>query len=227
MHQNGQDRTEKASFWFRFSSKSDSVSLTVGGQESIQLRKRELRSAARARLAAMTPEARIEASRKLRARLLERPEWGQAGSILFFAPFREEPDIWDLLSLALAAGKVVTLPRYSVPEGSYFACRVRSLETDIHEGHMGIREPVPGCASEPWNQLDLILVPGVGFDLECRRLGRGRGFYDRILAAAAGRTCGVSFDEQILGEVPLEPHDVTLNSILTPTRWIEPSAAGI
>jgi len=175
----------------------------------------------------MTPEARIEASRKLRTRLLARPEWGRAGSILFFAPFREEPDIWELLSLALAAGKVVSLPRYSARDGGYSACRVRNLETDVHEGHMGIREPVAGCATEPWNRLDLILVPGVGFDPECRRLGRGRGFYDRILAAVEGRTCGVSFDEQILSEVPLEPHDVTLNSILTPTRWIEPSAGGI
>ena len=223
----GRNRSEKASFWFGFSSKPASVRVTVGGQESIQLRKRELRSAARARLAAMTPEARIEASRKLRMRLLARPEWGRAGSILFFAPFREEPDIWELLSRRWPPGKWCALPRYSRPGRRLFACRVRNLETDVHEGHMGIREPVAGCATETWNRLDLILVPGVGFDLECRRLGRGRGFYDRILAAVEGRKCGVSFDEQILSEVPLEPHDVTLNSILTPTRWIEPSAGGI
>jgi 5-formyltetrahydrofolate cyclo-ligase len=65
------------------------------------------------------------------------------------------------------------------------------------------------------------LVPGVAFDLHGRRLGRGKGFYDRLLADVRGKTCGVAFDEQIVREVPVEPHDSDVNCILTPTRWIE------
>jgi 5-formyltetrahydrofolate cyclo-ligase len=76
-------------------------------------------------------------------------------------------------------------------------------------------------ASAPLNRLDFILVPGVAFDLHGRRLGRGRGFYDQLLANVRGRTCGVAFDEQIVRDVPIEPHDVSLNCILTPTRWVE------
>ena len=68
---------------------------------------------------------------------------------------------------------------------------------------------------------DLILVPGVAFDLHGRRLGRGKGFYDQLLAAVRGTTCGVAFEQQMVREVPVEPHDIHLNSILTPTRWIE------
>jgi 5-formyltetrahydrofolate cyclo-ligase len=199
----------------------------VNSEKSILERKRELRGAARERLALMTPAARVEASRQLRARLAARPEWTSAGSVLFFASLGEEPDIWDLLSLAISGGKVAALPRYDVKGGEYVACRVRDLETDIQAGRFGIREPAPRCGAEPWKRLDLILVPGVAFDPRCRRLGRGNGFYDRILAAVEGRTCGVSFDEQIVSEIPLEPHDVALNSILTPTRWIEPSTVGI
>jgi len=65
----------------------------------------------------------------------------------------------------------------------------------------------------------LIVAPGIAFDLRGRRLGRGKGFYDRLLANAAGVKCGICFDEQLLAEIPVEPHDVALDFIATPTRW--------
>jgi 5-formyltetrahydrofolate cyclo-ligase len=105
--------------------------------------------------------------------------------------------------------------------GSYVVCEVTDPNKNIRPGQFGIREPAGGCAELPLNRLDLILVPGVAFDLHGRRLGRGKGFYDQLLAAIRGRTCGVAFDQQIVGEIPVEPHDVHLNCILTPTRWIE------
>jgi len=68
-------------------------------------------------------------------------------------------------------------------------------------------------------RLDLALVPGVAFDLNGHRLGRGKGYYDRLLAMLTGPACGVAFDQQIVSQVPNEPHDVRLSCILTPTRW--------
>ena len=68
----------------------------------------------------------------------------------------------------------------------------------------------------------MILVPGVAFDLHGRRLGRGKGFYDQLLAGVRGTTCGVAFDVQVVRELPQEPHDARVNCILTPTRWLEP-----
>jgi 5-formyltetrahydrofolate cyclo-ligase len=53
-----------------------------------------------------------------------------------------------------------------------------------------------------------------------RRLGRGAGYYDRILEKVPGFTCGIAFDEQISGELPVEPHDVLVDCILTPTRLL-------
>jgi 5-formyltetrahydrofolate cyclo-ligase len=52
-----------------------------------------------------------------------------------------------------------------------------------------------------------------------RRLGRGKGFYDRLLAEFRGHKCGVAFDAQIVATVPEEPHDVRVDSILTPAGW--------
>ena len=66
---------------------------------------------------------------------------------------------------------------------------------------------------------DLVFVPGIAFDLVGRRLGRGKGFYDRLLAGVRGHKCGVAFDTQLVAEMPEEPHDMRVDSIITPSRW--------
>ena len=115
----------------------------------------------------------------------------------------------------------MALPGFEAEENSYVAREIEDLATDLDRGQFGIREPNPDCREVLLNRLDLTLVPGVGFDFKGRRLGRGKGFYDRLLAQISGTTCGVGFDEQIVEAIPTEPHDVQLNCILTPTRWIE------
>lgn len=145
--------------------------------------------------------------------------WQNAKSILFYAPLPKEVDIWPLVSEALAADKIVALPGFDAEENCYVAREIRELELDLDRGQFGIREPNKNCAVISLNHLDLVLVPGVGFDLMGRRLGRGKGFYDRLLVEIPGTKCGVGFDEQIVEAIPTEPHDVHLNYILTPTRW--------
>ena len=120
---------------------------------------------------------------------------------------------------ALAAGKIVTLPRPAPATDSYEAARVTDLARDLAPGRFGIPEPRAGCPVFPLNDLDFYLVPGIGFALDGGRLGRGRGYFDRILAAVRGFKCGVAFDCQVVPELPAEPHDVRLDCILTPTRW--------
>jgi len=169
----------------------------------------------------MTPTRRTEASAQACALLLQQPIWLQAKSVLFFAPLADEPDLWPLLENALATGKTVALPRFVPEDNSYIPCEIREPARDVEPGRFGIREPAERCSELHSNRLDLLLVPGVAFDLQGRRLGRGKGFYDQLLTAVRGTSCGVAFDEQIVGEIPVEPHDEYLNCILTPTRWIE------
>lgn len=147
--------------------------------------------------------------------------WQNAKSILFYAPLPNEVDIWPLVSEALAADKIVALPGFDAEENSYVARQIKSLETDFERGQFGIREPKSDCPEISLNRLDLALVPGLGFDLAGRRLGRGKGFYDRLLVQISATKCGVCFDEQIVEVIPIETHDVNLNCILTPTRWHE------
>jgi 5-formyltetrahydrofolate cyclo-ligase len=134
----------------------------------------------------------------------------------------DEADIWPLLNDSLAARKITTLPRFDFATNRYVACQIKNPDSDVSVGKFGIQEPTALCNIVPLNRLDFILVPGIAFDLHGRRLGRGKGFYDQLLADVRGVTCGVAFDEQIVTAIPVEPHDVRLHCILTPTRWIEP-----
>ena len=180
-----------------------------------------LRKEIRARLKAMTSEQRVTSSGRACALLEQQAAWKRASLIFFYAPLPEEMDIWPLLGDAIAAGKTAALPRFDEATQRYVACQIQDVAIDLSEGQFGIREPRGHCIAVPPNRLDLILVPGVAFDSHGRRLGRGKGFYDQLLASVRGTTCGVAFDEQIVEAVPVESHDVHLNCILTPTRWME------
>jgi 5-formyltetrahydrofolate cyclo-ligase len=180
-----------------------------------------LRSRIRGILAKISPTERAEASNRATALLSQQPQWKQAQTVLLYAPMPEELDIWPLLPKALEDGKTVLLPRYLSQANSYVICPIAHPTKDLQVGQFGIREPAPHCEPFQISRLDFVLVPGVAFDLHGRRLGRGRGFYDQLLKGVFGKTCGVAFDEQIVETVPVEPHDILLNSILTPTRWVD------
>jgi 5-formyltetrahydrofolate cyclo-ligase len=183
--------------------------------------KAALRKEVRAKLKNISPAARAAASAQLCARLKEQPFWKNAASVLFFAPLPDELDVWPLLEETAAGGKLAVLPCFVPADQSYAARRVQNPRSEIVLGQFGIREPKSCCAKMDLRRLDLILVPGVAFDLRGSRLGRGRAFYDRLLLERPGLKCGVAFDEQIAGEVPAGPHDQRMDFILTPTRCVE------
>lgn len=186
--------------------------------------KSDLRQKIRAALHKISPAARSAASAQLFARLTEQSFWKNAATILFFAPLPDELDVWPLLEQFLAAGKICALPFFDSVTQAYSARRVQNLTTDIAIGKFGVREPASGCPEIPLEKFDLILVPGVAFDWNGNRLGRGRGFYDRLLAKTGGLKCGVGYDFQLIGKVPAEPHDAKVNFVVTPGRCLK--AAG-
>ena len=187
----------------------------------LNFQKAALRKQIRGILQKISPAARGMMSAQIRDRLKEQAVWKNAGSILFFAPASNEVDVWPLLEEAINAGKTAALPRFDSADQSYVACRVQDLRNEIVTGEFGIREPAAKCAEIPLSKFDLVLVPGVAFDLRGHRLGRGRGFYDRLLAETRGVKCGVAFDEQLASEVPAGMLDVQVNFILTATRCVK------
>lgn len=187
--------------------------------EADRIRKSALRQEIREKLKATSLDERTAGSAEVRRRLAEQAIWKSSKAILAYVPTALEPDIWSAVTEALATGKQLALLRYSPDGDRYVPCLVRDPARDLQPGQYGILEPAPHCPIFDLMRLDLALVPGIGFTLDGGRLGRGKGYYDRLLAEVPVLKCGVAFDCQIAGEFPLEPHDVQLNCILTPTRW--------
>lgn len=183
--------------------------------------KAALRKKIRDGLKLFTKEKRKSDSKKLCAKLKGQSFFQGAASVLFFAPLPTEVDLWPLLEESFAAGKVVALPRFDPANQNYVACRVQNLAGEIVPGQFSIREPHKNCAEIPLANLDLILVPGIAFDLRGNRLGRGKGFYDRLLQKVRGLKVGIAFDGQIVEKIPAEAHDARMNFILTPTRCLK------
>jgi len=141
-----------------------------------------MREQARIRLKDLSAASRDAASASLCARLRSLQVWSAARFVLLFAPLPDEPDLWPLLTEAIAVGKTVALPAFVPGTNVYAARQINDLAHDIIIGQFGIREPLPSCPEVPLNRLDLVLVPGVAFEARGARLGRG--------AAAAVSTGG-------------------------------------
>jgi len=185
--------------------------------------KAEWRLRLRTALKAISPVEREEASARARDLLRQQPAWQRAHAVLFYAATPGELDLFPLLAEALVTGKVVALPQFVGETETYQAVEVSDYQRDCGPGKFGILEPGPHGRPMSLKRLDLVLAPGLGFDLSGRRLGRGQGFYDRLLAEIGGAKCGVAFDQQVVGHLPAQRHDVSMNFILTPTRWLEVS----
>lgn len=193
----------------------------MSGSLQVQEQKAALRRELRARLRQLSSETMADGSARMREALARLPLWVHARGVLCYHPLPGEPDLVLLLAASAAESekRLFALPRFLPDEGVYAPFRVRRFPQDLVRGRFGVMEPGPDCPKLDANQLDLALVPGIGFSLSGGRLGRGEGYYDRLLAGFAGFKCGLAFDCQVLRDLPAEPHDIRLNGILTPTRW--------
>ncbi len=185
-----------------------------------QQEKQTLRERMRGLMRGMEAAQRREQSSALCRQLRLQPLYLNASQILFYAPMPDEMDVWQLFEEALARGVEVFLPRYDVATKAYHAARIVDLERDVAVGRFGIREPSARCVTYPSKRLDLMLVPGLAFDRNGNRLGRGQGFYDRLLSDIQGSSCGIAFDFQLVEAVPVEQQDIRLNHIMTPTSLL-------
>jgi 5-formyltetrahydrofolate cyclo-ligase len=187
---------------------------------SKQISKADLRSGVQALIKKLPAEKRKADSAKLCANLKQQAFFQKANAILFFASLPEELDLWPLMNEMLAGKKLIALPCFDADSQSYQPRRIKDIHVEILSGKFGIREPAPTCIAIPLKDLDLVLVPGVAFDSSGHRLGRGRGFYDRLLQNFTGGKIGIAFDEQMVEALPVETNDVKMDWMVTPTQRI-------
>lgn len=163
---------------------------------------------------AMSAELRSAADAAINRSLLDIVRTEKPSGLVAYVSDGTEPDLTPVMRYALQAGITLCLPRFE-QDGSYSIVTVRSLDFPV--SHWGIPEPSADAPAAPPELLAeaLWLVPGVAFDPACRRLGRGKGVYDRLLARGTGKTIGIFYELQRCTELPCEPTDQPVGRVVT------------
>jgi len=177
-----------------------------------------MRARLRAEREALDPAERRSRSEAAVARFFERVPLTQARCIATFAALDDEADPRLIAAAAERAGITVLYPRVSAGEIVFVAAEATALVP----GHFGVREP--SGQPTPLDRADVVITPGLAFDRSGRRLGYGRGYYDRALGGLSGRVrplvVGFAFALQIVDEVPISPADVALDALVTDEGWL-------
>ena len=152
-------------------------------------------------------------------RVLALPQWAAARDILLYLSVKNEVDTYALAGQALAEGRGLLLPRCRPDAPGFLDLGRIAALSEVRPGRYGIPEPPAGrCRPPEAFAPDLILVPGLAFDLTGRRLGFGGGYYDRLLALPAmAQACvvGLAYAFQIVTRLPAESWDRPMDAVVT------------
>ena len=171
----------------------------------------------------LTPEEIAVKSRAVAGQLEELPFYREAATIMFFLSFRSEVDTRGMVEENLAKGKRVLVPKSLPQERVLVPSQLLDLEKDLALGYYDIPEPRAEVLRpvEP-AEIDLLIVPGVAFDLQGNRLGYGGGYYDRFFERLRPGVplVAIAFELQIVSRVPIEPWDRRMDWVVTEKRAI-------
>lgn len=163
---------------------------------------------------ALPDAVRAEASEALCRRILTLPCFRNAKTLLAYAAFGGEADLSALVTEARRLGKTVAFPVCG-PDCTLTAVVPGPKGWEV--GAYGIRTPVlEGAARLAPEELDLVLVPCTAFDKDCRRVGMGKGYYDRYLSRCVNAVkLGIALEVQRVEAAAVEPHDLRLDGFVT------------
>ncbi|MBD5195791.1 MAG: 5-formyltetrahydrofolate cyclo-ligase [Bacteroidales bacterium] len=177
------------------------------------MEKSEIRKKIKAMKAMMLENEKLEAAEKVFEILEQSAAFMLAEKILMYHSLPDELPTRGFLN-KWSSRKKFYLPRVNGVNLEILPYNESRLEL----GSFHIEEPTGNDVVDP-DEIELIVVPGVAYDEYGNRLGRGKGFYDRLLSSSSATKVGVGFDFQIVESIPSEPHDVAMDIVISPTRY--------
>ena len=185
--------------------------------------KAESRARARAALRTLTPAERAAAEAEIARRVWQVPEIARARTLLVYASLPEEVATDAIADEARRRGMVLVYPR-CLADGVLALHAVDAADA-LRPGRFGIREPdADACPITDVGEVDAALIPGLAWDRAGHRLGRGAGYYDRMLADPRWRgfRCGLFFAVQEAESIPRDEWDVRLDALVTDREIVRP-----
>lgn len=190
--------------------------------------KHSIRKQLLTRRGGLSPEIVLEYSNKITEHLINLDVYQQATNIMLYIATKNEVQTKAIITTAQKNGKRIFVPLIVRRDKKLLPSLLIDFEKELTIGHMGILEPKKEFYRiYPPAALDLIIVPGVAFTVQGHRLGLGGGYYDRFLSKLNPKILSIalSFEIQILNEIPLDEKDMAVDYIITEKRVIPARSA--
>ena len=188
---------------------------------NVEERKKALRRQFSAARKALTPMEHLVLDGAICSRIAGLAEFAEAATVVAYASDGFEVNVRSIIEMALRLGKTVAMPRYDVAKKVYELAQITVFERDMVPGKYGLLEPSSDLPIADLSEKTLWLIPAVAFDKNGTRLGRGGGFYDRMLENAPGKRVGVFYHCQFSSEtLPQAEHDQILTMAVTEKECI-------
>jgi 5-formyltetrahydrofolate cyclo-ligase len=184
-------------------------------------RKKNLRKGVLTQRDALDLKVKIEYDKKIRASFLDSSLYRSSKKIFIYVSFRSEVDTHLLIQTMLRSEKKIYVPFTSSESREMKAVALDDFDDDLEAGHFGVMTVKKDRRhfAHP-QEMDLIVMPGTVFDLRGHRIGYGAGYYDRFLQASDAETVGLCYNLQLVPAVPDEPHDKTVDHLLTEAGFL-------
>ncbi|GAE24765.1 5-formyltetrahydrofolate cyclo-ligase [Halalkalibacter wakoensis JCM 9140] len=177
-------------------------------------KKNELRENVKSLLHEVSHQDWSKWSKDISHHLLQSSYWKHAQVIALTISRGKEVDTYYLIETAWKQGKKVVVPRTNFPKKTMNFYQITSFE-QLEERPYQLKEPkTQYCQAVPNSMFDIVIVPGLAFDVEGRRLGFGGGFYDRFLPDLHVPTIALAFPCQMVSSVPTDPHDCEVEHVI-------------
>jgi len=170
---------------------------------------------------ALSPDELVSMSLLVQKSFLATENYRVAQSIIVYSPINYEVDTGLIVSSALVSGKKVAFP---VVAGHELIFREVTDLSSLRKGAFGILEPGTEGKLFDFEAADILVLPGVAFDLKGHRIGYGKGYYDKTIHSLEGhgKIVGLCFDFQLVDEIIGESHDVKMDLVITDKRVVCP-----
>ena len=140
-----------------------------------------------------------------------------------YRSIQNEVDLYNFACLAKIREIKIYYPRFNEKFRTYEMAIVNDLDSDFSPGYLGILEPK---GKKPKAECEIVLyrmtwlVPGLGFNHKGYRLGRGKGYYDRLLEKTHGCKIGIAYDWQVVKDIPVEKDDISMDYVVTASQTL-------
>ena len=191
--------------------------------DEIQETKQQLRSDVLKALENYSDEEFQQKSAAIQARLFEFANFLESTVVLLYVPIGRQVPTADIIRRSMDYNKIVVLPAFAADSFDVQLMKVDHPDKDLVKGPRKILQPDPSrCKAIPIDRIDISIVPGIAFDEKGGRLGTGGGYYDRLLPrlSITTRKVSLAFEDQVIAQVPMEPHDRFIDIIITEKRNI-------